>query len=277
MEDTRLAQHLLHAGLAPSTRKLYLRIAQRMDRANPAGWFQQQVAKDRATNTLLPLRAAAKYVLIAEHGLSERDADDALPRAKGRTGLHVEGLTAKQLRVYASAVSALSEPARSVLLLLPWTGLRIEEMVSLRSNDLQAQDGRVVLAVRQGKGRKARVVPLFKTAKRILAVYRKQQSRSGPWLFPSRRGTPITSDFIRKQLRRVLGSTDLGRVTPHMLRHTYATMLSEAGVGLQEIQALLGHKDISSTQRYLHPSTERLGAAVDKLETLAESTISRGL
>jgi site-specific recombinase XerD len=267
----KLEQLLVHHGLSPSTRKNYLGIARRIE-GDPVVWFHAEVVKNQPTNTLLPLRATAKYLLMAERGLTKSQATALLPAAKGTEGLRVEGLTESELPVYIDAVDKLSEPVRTLLLLLPWSGLRIQEATKLRWVDVvpRSDSGKVTLAVQQGKGRKARMVPLGATGTKLILALR-SRVRGTPWetswVFSGSRRTPVSAPTVGRHLRDALAANPaLVGVTPHRLRHTYATRLIERGATLKDVQALLGHKSITSTERYLHPSTAHLGGVVDKLE-----------
>jgi site-specific recombinase XerD len=266
----KLEQLLVHNGLAPSTRKQYLTVAKRMG-PDPVVWFRDEVGKNRPRNTLLPLRATAVYVLMSERALSKAEASMLLPEAKGTQGLRVEGLTETELPLYNTAVAGLGEPVRTLLLLLPWSGLRITEAVTLRWEDVtpREQTGKVTVAVRQGKGRKDRLVPLGVTGTRLLLTLRgrvRGTPLDTPWVFATR-GGHLTAGVARKRLNAVLGAAaGLNNVTPHRLRHTYATRLIERGASVKDVQVLLGHTSIASTERYLHPSTAHLGGVVDRLE-----------
>jgi integrase/recombinase XerC len=162
----------------------------------------------------------------------------------------------------------MPDPAYTILLLLPHTGLRIAEACNLTKADVQAQRNRRVLRV-LGKGNKVRLVPLSTAATAILDAYMADASLAGQtWLFPSPRGSgAVRPNAIREPLRRLRATLpgEAREVTPHVLRHTFATRLLDSGVDLKTLQVLLGHATIATTARYLHPSVEALGEAVDKL------------
>jgi integrase len=261
-----LDAYLTRLGLARRTKELYLRIAERrIGTTHPVTWFAAEIAREQPLNTLLPLRATAKHVLVACYGMTAQNAASALPVARGRTSARKEGLTDDQLVRYRTALDAAPEPVRSLLLLLPWTGLRISAACATRWEDIQARGDVVVLVVRSGKGNKEREVPLGRTAREILRVLR-TGSDLGPFIFKGRRG-PVSTDYVRKVLARFVRSqTGLSNVTPHTLRHTYATRLVARGANLSNVQHALGHASITSTQRYLHPTTAQIAADVDRLE-----------
>jgi integrase/recombinase XerD len=150
-------------------------------------------------------------------------------------------------------------------------GLRVSELVALRLEDIDAARGLVV--VRQGKGAKDRLVPLSARLLAELRVYW-HHSRPRPWLFPGgRRGTHLTTAGVQRVVRRVARRAGLGKpISPHTLRHSYATHLLEAGCDLLTIQHLLGHKDLKTTARYLHCGTQQLGRAPSLLDWVARPT-----
>lgn len=264
-------EYMVGAGLAPSTRKLYMAHAARIGDDDPVAWFRAEVARNQPTSTLLPLRATAKHMMIWR-GAHPDDADRALPKAKGRTAARREGLTKAQLNVFLDAVQTCPDPARSVLLILPFTGLRIAEAANVRWADLKRQGNRLTLHVSAGKGRKARMVPLNKTATRILAMRKQARAPGCLWVFAGVRGTPVTPDYIRKALKKALsGRSGMDHVTPHTLRHTFASNLAAQDVGLRRIQALLGHASIASTERYVHPTTAQLQEDVNRLDRADQS------
>lgn len=136
-------------------------------------------------------------------------------------------------------------------------GLRVSELVQLRAEDIDS--GRMQVAIRQGKGQKDRRVPL---SKHLLALLRDywRADRLESWLFPGRLKTqPLTISLVQRLCQRTREQTGFQkRITPHTLRHSFATHLLEAGVDLPTIQRLMGHGSLSSTMRYLHVRSERL-------------------
>lgn len=156
-------------------------------------------------------------------------------------------------------------PYRLLFRLTYAAGLRISEVTQLRVSALDFARG--VVLVRQGKGRKDRLVPLPRTLRDDLLTLARQR-RPDDFVFPSRQGggarhVASTQRFL-KRIVRVCGFT--GHVTPHTLRHSYATHLLEAGTDLLTIQKLLGHRSLSTTTGYLHVSTAHLQAAPSPLD-----------
>lgn len=141
------------------------------------------------------------------------------------------------------------------------TGLRVSELVGLAASDVNLGAGYVRV---MGKGRKQRLVPMGEVARERIAAYL-TEVRPGlvkdprePALFLTGRGKPMTRQGFWKLLGRYARSVGIARVSPHKLRHSFATHLIERGADLRAVQAMLGHADISTTQIYTHVSRARL-------------------
>jgi len=157
---------------------------------------------------------------------------------------------------------------RAMLDLLYATGLRVSELIKVRVADLDEAAG--ILRV-TGKGNKQRLVPVGQQALRSLDRYLKElrpqllKGRVTPYLFITARGTAMTRQCFWKLLRghgRKVGV--FRRLSPHTLRHTFATHLLEGGADLRSVQIMLGHSDIGTTQIYTHVMRSRLRQTVDQ-------------
>lgn len=152
-------------------------------------------------------------------------------------------------------LEALTSPTyRTVVMVLYGTGLRISEACALQVSQIDSK--RMVLVVRRGKGNKDRVVPLPQRLLDTLRLYWKQTRPPLPYLFPGARpGQPLSPSAVREVLHQAAASCGLQkRVTPHCLRHSFATHLLEIGTDLRVIQALLGHSSIRTTVLYTQVS-----------------------
>jgi site-specific recombinase XerD len=131
-------------------------------------------------------------------------------------------------------------------------GLRLSEALNLKPSDIDSE--RMVIRVRQGKGRKDRYVTLSPTLLEALREYYRTQRPKGEWLFPNRTGKyPIHHTAVQRACRQASLLARLGKhVTPHTLRHSFATGLLEAGTDLRTIQILLGHGSLNTAAIYLH-------------------------
>jgi len=157
---------------------------------------------------------------------------------------------------------------RAMISLLYATGIRVSELVSLRVSDLDEDEG--VLRV-LGKGNKQRLVPVGRDALAAVSTYRLDQrpvllkGRPSPFLFVTARGKGMTRQGFWKLLR-VHGKTAgiYRRLSPHVMRHTFATHLLEGGADLRSVQLMLGHADLGTTQIYTHVMQNRLRETVDQ-------------
>jgi len=165
--------------------------------------------------------------------------------------------------------------ARAILMLLYSTGIRRSELVQLRVEDIDSK--RMVIHIRQGKGGKDRDVPLCPKLLETLREYWKVK-KSKTWLFPrgiTKRGEDHLTDkavwYACAEAARHAGFKK--RVSPHMLRHSFATHLLENGADLPTIQILMGHADLEATSIYLHLSRRHLEKTINPLEYLSISDV----
>jgi len=151
---------------------------------------------------------------------------------------------------------------RVMLELLYATGLRVSELVSLQASQVNIDVGYLQVT---GKGTKQRIVPMGEPARQLLRHYEEQvrprflKRRLSRFVFLTRRGGPLTRQGFWKALRlraRRAGITK--RISPHVMRHSFATHLLEGGADLRSVQTMLGHSSIATTQIYTHVERERL-------------------
>ena len=149
----------------------------------------------------------------------------------------------------------------AVLELLYATGLRVSELAGLDLDDVDPAQQTVRVL---GKGRKERIVPFGSRAAAALAAYRESRGAAGGPLFVNLRGARLTVRSLHTIVRRSARATGITRrVSPHTLRHTFATHLLDAGADLRVIQELLGHSRLSTTQRYTHVGADQLMRVYD--------------
>jgi len=149
----------------------------------------------------------------------------------------------------------------AVLELLYATGLRVSELSGLDLDDLDRSQQTVRVL---GKGRKERVVPYGSRAATALSAYLTGRGIGAGPLFANRRGGRLTVRSLHTIVRRSAAATGITRrVSPHTLRHTFATHLLDAGADLRVIQELLGHSRLSTTQRYTHVGADQLMRVYD--------------
>ncbi len=165
----------------------------------------------------------------------------------------------------------LQAPDKSTLLglrdsafleLLYATGLRASEIVSLSLNDINLEAGYLIA---YGKGSKERVIPIGEVSQNAIREYLGKarpallKNKQCHYLFITRSGKPITRQGFWKIIKKYASSAGTKKnITPHTLRHSFASHLLERGADLRSVQMMLGHVDISTTQIYTHVTTERL-------------------
>jgi integrase/recombinase XerC len=155
---------------------------------------------------------------------------------------------------------------RALLETLYSTGARVSELVALDIGDVRESEGLVRL---RGKGRKERIVPIGDVALEAIRRYRISLPRDVsrvplPALFCNHRGGRLTSRSVARIVARYSSRLAGGAVSPHTLRHSFATHLLDEGADLRSIQEMLGHASLSTTQRYTHVATDQLMAVYDR-------------
>jgi integrase/recombinase XerD len=175
-------------------------------------------------------------------------------------------LSGTEVDALLTAIEELTH--RAILMTAYGAGLRISEACSLAIPDLDSKRG--LIHVRAGKRNKDRFVPLGPRLLAALRAYWKEAKPTGPALFPGARGRGVVDDeMVRKGLRKAVKQTGLTkRVTPHVLRHSFATHLLETGTDIRVIQVLLGHSSIRSTARYTQVSQTHVARVTSPLDLL---------
>ncbi len=156
---------------------------------------------------------------------------------------------------------------RAVLLTMYAAGLRVSEAVALKVSHIDSR--RMVIRVEQGKGRKDRYVMLSLRLLDILREYWKTSRPPKQWLFPGTAGRHISTAAVQRVCKLARQASGLKKnVTPHSLRHGFATHMLESDVDLRKIQLLLGHRSISSTARYTHVAIGGVAKTRSPLDSL---------
>lgn len=188
----------------------------------------------------------------------------------------------KLIETAKNTVTAESLRLIAMLEVLYASGVRVSELVNMKLSAVTAiqaikkSDAQFISVT--GKGRKERLVPIHAKAAEALRDYLKVrqnflgEGESSPWLFPAyRKGKPISRQFFALQLKNLAieAGLDPEKVSPHVLRHSFASHLLDGGADLRVIQELLGHSDISTTQIYTHVQQEKLRKLVEDAHPLA--------
>lgn len=168
-------------------------------------------------------------------------------------------------RLSPRGVVAGTERNTAIVVMLAYSGLRVAELTALERHDVDLEAG--TIHVRHGKGDRERYVPLHAFAAKALTRYLSSRFDESEALIVSRNGTRISTSQVRRIVQAVAREAGIHkRVTPHKLRHSFATMLLDKGVNLRVVQELLGHASITSTQIYTHVSQEQKRQGIDVLD-----------
>ncbi len=205
------------------------------------------------------------YLVTLEMPWDKRD----FPRARLEQKLPVV-LAPDEVQRFLDQVTGVKH--RAVLLTCYGSGLRISEAVSLKLSDIDSR--RMLIRVEHGKGGKDRYTMLSACLLEILRAYCRILRPAGPWLFPSwRPHLHLTAGAVQTVCREAWQRSGLRkRVTPHILRHSFATHLLERGVDTRVIQALLGHSRIDTTARYVAVTPATVSATASPLDQLLKPT-----
>lgn len=211
---------------------------------------------------LSAMRMFHRFLLIENYCDVNPTAIIETPKIGGKLPVFLNCREVEQLLAAAVGESVGEVRDRAMLELLYATGLRVSELVCLRVRDINMDAG---FLLTMGKGEKERLVPMGESARSALAEYlatvRPSLDRSGSslYLFLSRLGERMTRQaFWNIIKKRALMSGIVKNISPHTLRHSFATHLLENGADLRSVQIMLGHADLSTTQIYTHVTRERL-------------------
>ncbi|WP_343070972.1 tyrosine recombinase [Novosphingobium jiangmenense] len=250
-----------------------LAAATREDIARLAGVFA-----DLAPSSLARKSSALRqfYGFLVDEGVRDDDPSAALPRPRARRPLprllDHDQVGALFRQAEADAAEGTPEGVRMLALLelLYGSGLRATELMSL---PLAAVPRDAPFLTITGKGGVQRMVPVSGRAVKALADWLVMRGKGGRFVFPSPRGGYLSRVRLFQLLRDLAlrAGLDPEKVSPHVLRHAFATHLLEGGADLRVLQTLLGHADIATTQIYTHVDSARLVALVNERHPLARS------
>ncbi len=245
-------------------RKLSLETVSRDDLVDfLAGLYRQKLESKTVARHLVTLRNFFRFAQIQE--LIPEDPCVTLESPKIRRNLpgYLRLEDVERLLIQPDVKTPIGLRDRAMLETLYSTGLRVSELIGLRTMDLDARVGCVRCV---GKGDKERIVPVGKKALAVVEKYLRDarprllgKVQGNPSLFVNRRGARLSRVGVWKILSAYGRLAGLHvALTPHMLRHSFATHLLERGADLRSVQLMLGHADISTTQIYTHVVEERL-------------------
>ncbi len=279
--DRYLNYLLVEKGLGAKTLEAYgSDLARHLDYLNAAG-IRSPAAVDKAVllRYVLHLRAEGLgprsrarhlsalrgfYRFLVQEKILQADPISTIEMPK--TGLKLPDVLSRQDVQRLLEVEEPPSPAAlrnaAMVETLYAAGLRVSELVALRVQDLNLEAGFVRV---WGKGAKERVVPIGSHARQKVATYLQEGrprllgGRTSPFLFVARAARPMTRQGFWKMLNRRAAAAGIRQaISPHSLRHSFATHLLEGGADLRAVQMMLGHTDISTTQIYTHVARDRL-------------------
>ncbi len=174
-------------------------------------------------------------------------------------------LTQKEVKALIKAAKAGRD--RTIIEFLYSTGIRVSECANMKVSSLDLNEG--MARVKSGKGKKDRLIILSKKWIHNLKKYLKRKKIQSEFVFSKKNGKKITSDTIERMVKKYAEKAGIQKkVTPHALRHSFATHLLESGENIRKIQELLGHSNLSTTQIYTSVSTEELKKVQSPLDNL---------
>ena len=233
----------------------------RLPDGRPLAWSTQ-------AHELTAVRMLCAWATRTKRLLVNPAADLELPRQPKRLPRAVLSVSeAERVLAVPDVATLLGLRDRAILEVLYSTGLRRMEVIGLDLPDLDAERG--VVFVREGKGRKDRLVPIGERAIRWTLRYLdharprlvRHRATHCHALFLSRRGTRIRPTRLTERLHRYVLASGVGKPgSVHLFRHTMATLMHDAGADIRDLQAILGHAQLSTTEIYTHVSVERLKA-----------------
>lgn len=230
-------------------------------RAYLADLHDRGLARTSVARRLAALRSFYRFLMRRGHARANPAQEVQTPRLPKRLPAYLPIDESEALLRANFPATLAGTRDRAVLELLYATGIRVAELAGLQVEDVDLREGAVRVT---GKGGKERIVPVGRKAVEALRVYLAERTEGSGPLFRNRWGGRLTV----RSLHRIVGARARAaglsrRVTPHTLRHTFATHLLDAGADLRLIQELLGHARLGTTQKYTHVSAERLMKVYD--------------
>ena len=238
------------------------------------GLMNDGLSPRSVARTVAAVRGFYRFAVLARH-LDTNPADDLQsPRAWPALPKCLAVAEVDKLIKQPDVTTPRGLRDRALIEVLYATGLRVSELIHLRASDLNLEAGYLSTT---GKGSKQRIVPIGEQAAEWLTRYIREgrpallRKRTSPWLFVNaKQGSSLSRVGFWKILKTYGRTAGLSRtLSPHVLRHSFATHLLEHGADLRSIQMMLGHADLSTTQIYTHVLEARLRAVYDRFHPRA--------
>jgi integrase/recombinase XerC len=227
-------------------------------RAHVAELGRAREARSTVARKVSALRTFVRYLRREGHIEHDPTALTVAPKREQTLPVHLTEQDMERLLAQPDATQPLGRRDRAILELFYASGLRLSELEALNLDSIDLR-GRMVRVM--GKGRKERMVPFNQATERALREWLKDRASisKGEALFVNFRGTRLTGRSVDRLLRKYVRQfTTQSGISPHALRHSFATHLLQRGADLRAIQELLGHARISTTQRYTHVNAAQL-------------------
>ena len=240
-------------------------------RAYLARLNNKQAARKSIARRISSLRSFYKYLIRENLVKTNPFAKVRTPKLEKKLPVFLEEVEINQLLEQPDVHEVLGLRDKAILEFLYATGCRVSELASLTLDRLDLGNQYVLLL---GKGHKERLVPIGHPCVRALDAYlaqtrvalmKKYKVQEHQHIFINSRGTPLTDRSVRRILEKYINQMSLQKhISPHSIRHTFATHLLEHGADLRSVQELLGHASLSTTQIYTHVTTERIAKMYEK-------------
>jgi len=228
------------------------------------GWLFKKNARSTIARKLSALRSFFKFML--KHGVLEKNPAEFVltPKLAKKIPSYLSVDDMFRLLDSMTGNSILELRNRAMFETMYSTGIRVAELAGMNIEDADLANNTIRVL---GKGRRERIVPIGRKAAEAIANYRQQIGEMSPRgaLFLNRFGDRLSTRSIARILNQLARKCGLSvPISPHGLRHSFATHLLDAGADLRAVQELLGHQNLSTTQRYTHVSIDQLMAVYDK-------------
>ncbi|PIN85521.1 MAG: recombinase XerC [Candidatus Diapherotrites archaeon CG11_big_fil_rev_8_21_14_0_20_37_9] len=258
----RFKQELIISGYSQKTIKMYCLYLQELlnylkkepiqiNREDVVGYLAEKKGNGASNATLALIHASLKFFF---HTILKLKIIDEIKTPKKNKHLPTV-LTKDEMKELLKA----TKKGRNRLLLqfIYSSGVRVSEAANMKLEEINFKEK--IGKVKSGKGDKDRIIILSKNWCKLAKNYVDRKKVKSPWLFSKKNGKKLSSDSIQRMVRKATKKAGITKiVTPHTLRHSFATHLLEAGVNIRNIQELLGHASLNTTQIYTHVSTEQL-------------------
>ncbi|GAB6521916.1 tyrosine recombinase XerC [Bacillus cereus] len=224
----------------------------------------EKLARKSVARKVSSLRSLYRFLMREGYLKDNPFALASLPKKELSIPKFLYAEELEELFEVSDTETPLGQRNQALLELMYATGIRVSECVNLQLTDIDFAVGTILV---MGKGKKQRYIPFGSYAQDALITYiengRKQLAEKteeqSHMVFLNAKGTPLTSRGVRYVLNELIKKASLTmRISPHMLRHTFATHMLDEGADLRTVQELLGHENLSTTQIYTHVSKERL-------------------